>query len=101
MNIKRCIPMVLLIGFFMGIPFHNACAEGKGCIKSERCENIVSDCRCAVNGECLPDAGNKCYEIKECDPDGKWVHYSCHYATTGYKQCPGYNKSKLKQRKKS
>jgi hypothetical protein len=88
MNIRRLIPMILLVGFFMGVPGNNTGAQERGCLKSDRCEVMTGDCRCNVDGQCVPNTGSTCYEIKECNLDGQWVHYSCHHFTMGYKQCP-------------
>jgi hypothetical protein len=88
MNVRHGITVMFIIGIFLCGPAYNAGADEKGCLNYDRCEIKVDNCRCTVHGQCESEDGNTCYELKECNLDGQWVHWSCHYSTMGYKQCP-------------
>jgi hypothetical protein len=80
--------------------FASAAVEAERCMTADRCETRRDDCRCTVHGECVEDVGHTCFEIKECTMDGVWVHYTCHYSTMGYPQCPSASVLKDEKEKK-
>jgi len=71
---------------FDSSPFYGVTPAG--CVPGERCEKRKSDHRCDVHGNCVSDSGHTCYELFECDRDGKWAHWSCHYLPGTYPNCP-------------